>query len=131
MKYAYPAIFTKDGDAYSVSFPDLEGCFTFGDSIPDAMEMAQDALCLALYDREEDGESIPEPTAIDKIPATQDSFVSMVCCDTIAYRILNDNRAVKKTLTIPSWLNTIAEKAGINFSAVLQNALKAQLNINT
>lgn len=129
MKYAYPAIFTKEENAYSVIFPDIEGCATCGDTLPDAMEMAEDALCLMLYDYEEDGESIPEPSDIRNIPVDENSIVSMVCCDTVEYRKLYDNKAVKKTLTIPNWLNTLAERAGVNFSTVLQNALKQQLNI--
>lgn len=82
-----------------------------------------------LYDYEEDGESIPEPSDIRNIPVDENSIVSMVCCDTVEYRKLYDNKAVKKTLTIPNWLNTLAERAGVNFSTVLQNALKQQLNI--
>lgn len=129
MKYAYPAIFTKEENTYSVVFPDIEGCVTCGDTLPDAMEMAEDALCLMLYDHEEDGEEIPNPTDIRKIRVDENSIVSMVCCDTVEYRKLYDNKAVKKTLTIPNWLNTLAERAGVNFSTVLQNALKQQLNI--
>ena len=130
MKYAYPAVFTKEETGYSVIFPDLEGCATCGDTLPEAMEMAADALCLMLYDHEEDGEEIPSPSDIRSIQAQDgDSIISMVCCDTIEYRKLYDNRAVKKTLTIPNWLNTIAERAGVNFSVTLQNALKQQLNI--
>ena len=62
-KYAYPAIFTKEETGYSVAFPDIEGCFTCGDTLPEAMEMAEDALCLMLYDREEDGDAIPADLA--------------------------------------------------------------------
>lgn len=129
MKYAYPAIFTKEESGYSVIFPDVEGCATCGDTLPDAMEMAKDALCLMLYDYEEEGEAIPPVSDIKKIQADETDIVSMICCDTIEYRKLYDNKAVKKTLTIPNWLNTIAERAGVNFSTVLQNALKEQLNV--
>lgn len=129
MKYAYPAIFTKEETGYSVFFPDVDGCATCGDTLPDAMEMAADALCLMLYDREEDGEEIPTPSDIRTVQIDENSIVSMVCCDTLEYRKLYDNKAIKKTLTIPNWLNTIAEKADVNFSATLQNALKQQLNI--
>lgn len=128
-KYAYPAIFTKEETGYSVSFPDIDGCFTCGDTLPDAMKMAEDALCLMLYDHEEDGELIPPASDIKAVQAETKEIVSLVCCDTIEYRKLYDNKAVKKTLTIPNWLNTIAERSGVNFSVVLQEALKAKLDI--
>lgn len=126
-KYAFPAVFEKDGDAFSVSFPDIEGCYTQGDDTVEALEMAKDALCLMLYDMEEKGTAIPAPSDISAIAAPSGGFVSLVACDTLEYRRFYDNKAVKKTLTIPSWLNTMAEKKGVNFSQVLQDALKAQL----
>lgn len=130
MKYIYPAVFTKDGDFYIVKFPDIEGCYTQGETLSEAFEMAEDALCLMLYDYEEEGKKIPEPSDIKKIKvSSNDDFVSLVSCDTLEYRKFYDNKAVKKTLTIPSWLNTMSEKEGINFSAVLQNALKKELHI--
>lgn len=130
MKYIYPAVFTKDGDFYIVKFPDIEGCYTQGETLSEAVEMAEDALCLMLYDYEEEGKKIPEPSDIKKIKvSSNDDFVSLVSCDTLEYRKFYDNKAVKKTLTIPSWLNTMSEKDGINFSAVLQNALKKELHI--
>ena len=130
MKYIYPAVFTKDGDFYIVKFPDIEGCYTQGETLSEAVEMAEDALCLMLYDYEEEGKKIPEPSDIKKIKvSSNDDFVSLVSCDSLEYRKFYDNKAVKKTLTIPSWLNTMSEKDGINFSAVLQNALKKELHI--
>ena len=129
-KYAYPAIFTKEENGYSVFFPDIDGCFTCGDTLPEAMEMAEDALCLILYDHEEDGEPIPTASDVKAMQKETAEIVSLVYCDTVEYRKLHDNRAVKKTLTIPNWLNTLSERAGINFSTVLQEALKAKLDIN-
>lgn len=129
-KYAYPAIFAKEETGYSVSFPDIDGCFTCGDTLPEAVEMAEDALCLMLYDHEEDGEPIPDASDIKTIQAQTSEIVSLVCCDTLEYRKLYDSHAVKKTLTIPNWLNTLADRAGVNFSTVLQDALKAKLDIN-
>ena len=129
-KYAYPAIIEKAEDGYSVAFPDLEGCFTCGATLPEAIEMAEDALCLMLYDHEEDGEEIPEASDVRVLQRSTDAIVTLVSCDTMEYRKLYDNQAVKKTLSIPSWLNTMSERAGINFSKVLQDALKVQLNLN-
>lgn len=128
-KYAYPAIFTKEESGYSVVFPDVSGCATCGDTLPEAVKMAEDALCLMLYDREEEGEQVPAPSDIRSLQSQTGEIVSLVCCDTLEYRKKYDSKAVKKTLTIPAWLNTLAEKQGINFSTVLQNALKTQLNL--
>ncbi len=128
-KYVYPAVFTPEEGGYTVNFPDFESCYTDGDNLEDALEMAADVLCLTLYDMEERGETIPEPTTIKDVKVTGDQFVSLVNCDTVEYRKFFDNKAVKKTLTIPNWLNTIAERKGVNFSLVLQNALKQELNI--
>lgn len=130
MKYVYPAVFRQEDEKrYSVEFPDIDGCCTSGGSLPEAIEMAEDALCLMLYDMEEDGAEIPAPSDLKDVSAEADALVSLVCCDTLEYRKLYSNRAVKKTLTIPMWLNTMAERAGLNFSNVLQEALKQRLDI--
>ncbi len=128
-KYIYPAIFSSDGRFINVRFPDFESCYTQGDSIQDAYDMATDVLCLSLYNLEEEKADIPPASDISKIRVDGDEFVSLVSCDTLEYRQYYDNKAVKKTLTIPSWLNTMSEREGINFSAVLQSALKCELNI--
>ena len=128
-KYAYPAVFAKENEGYSVSFPDIEGCYTCGAALPEAVQMAEDALCLTLYDMDEEGAAIPEPSDIRSIQSGTGEIVSLVCCDTLEYRKKYDKKAVKKTLTIPAWLNTMAEKQGVNFSTVLQKALKEQLSI--
>lgn len=128
-KYIYPAIFTKEKTGYSVSFPDIKGCLTQGNSLQEAFSMASDALCLMLYTLEENNEIIPTSSDISKIKTTKSEFVSYVTCDTLFYRQFYDNKSVKKTLTIPAWLNTRSERAGINFSATLQAALKKELHI--
>lgn len=128
-KYIYPAIFTKESGAYTIHFPDLESCYTQGDSIQEAYEMASDILCLTLYNLEEEKAKIPPASEITSFKIGKDEFASLIACDTIEYRQFYDNRAIKKTLTIPAWLNTMSEREGINFSAVLQNALKQELRI--
>jgi len=128
-KYAYPAVFTAENNSYSVSFPDVEGCLTFGETIPEAIEMAEDALCLMLYDLEEEGGEIPKPSDAKELKVESNEFVTMIACDTVEYRKFYDNKAVKKTLTVPNWMNTLAEKAGINFSQVLQEALTQKLGL--
>lgn len=132
MKYAYPAIFTfdKEENCYYVNFPDIKNCFTDGKDLPEAIEMGADALSLMLCQMEDDEAEIPAPTNIKAIKTKSNETVSLVFADTTEYRRIIDNKAVKKTLSIPSWLNVMAEKRGVNFSAVLQTALKEQLGIN-
>ena len=126
MKYVYPALFKKEKEKYLVSVPDLKGCHTFGDSLPDAIEMAEDAIAMWLCLAEDNKEDIPEASAFDVVQ-TNGGFVNLILADTAEYRRTNDNKAVKKTLSIPSWLNKKAEIEGVNFSQVLQDALKAKL----
>jgi len=128
-KYIYPAIFTPEDGGYSVRFPDIESAVTCGDDLADAYEMADDVLPLVLLDMEERGEAIPEPTNPNDVVKEPDEIVSLVHADTAAYKAKVDNAAVKKTLTIPSWLNQKAQDAGINFSGVLQEALKDKLGV--
>ena len=126
MKYVYPAIFTEENGQYLVSIPDLTGCHTFGDSLSEAIEMARDAMAMWLCTAEDRKEEVPPVSMNVK---TDGGFVSYIDVDTIEYRRQTDSKAVKKTLSIPSWLNTQAELSGINFSNVLQNALIKELNI--
>lgn len=123
-KYAYPAIFTPEDDGgFSVRFPDLEGCFTCGDDMPDALFMAEDVLALVLYGYESDARTIPSPSKTEDLELEPGEFVNSVACDTMEYRKRFNNKAVKKTLTIPEWLNEAATSMNINFSQVLQEAL--------
>lgn len=128
-KYVYPAVFTKEEVGYSINFPDLESCYTSAETLEEGMEMANDVLCLTLYGLEQDGKPIPAASDMNTVAHCEKEFVTLIACDTLAYRKFYDNRAVKKTLSIPSWLNDMAERNGINFSGVLQEALKAKLNI--
>ncbi len=129
MKYVYTAVFTDTGEGYSVAIPDLPGCITGGDNLADAMTMVADAGAMWLWDAENKNELIPKASAFEKIPVAEKEVKSLVLLDTDEYRRANDSRAVKKTLTIPNWLNTKAEKAGINFSQVLQEGLKTHLGL--
>ena len=132
MKYVYPAIFSQDENGqYSVFFPDLDGCYTGGNDLPDAIEMAQDALCLFLYHMEMDKKEIKKPSDVKTIKTEGSEFVSLVSCDTLEYRKYFGKQAVRKTVTIPAWLNTMAEDADISFSSVLQSGLKKVLGLDT
>ena len=126
-KYVFPAVFTPDGKGYSVVFKDLDACYTSGVSLENALFMAEDVLALTLYDYEEEGRDIPDPS--NKTETADNEFVNLIRCDTDEYRKRVNNRAVKKTLTIPEWLNIRAIEANINFSQVLQDALKEKLGV--
>ena len=127
-KYAYPAVFTLEEDGtYSIIFPDLEGCYTCGDSLE---EMAEDALALTLYGYEKEGREIPKASVPTAITVSENEFVNFIACDTMAYRKMYNNKAVKKTLTIPEWLNEAATSMGLNFSQVLQEALISKIQIH-
>lgn len=123
----YPVIFTFDGKYYNVDFIDLKGCSTYGNSIQNAYYMAQDAMGLYL----DELTKFPNPTLdISNIKLEKNQFITFVSIDMDEYRKKHNNRSIKKTLTIPVWLNTIAEKNNINFSQVLQEALKEKLGID-
>ena len=123
-RYAYPAVFTpEENGQFSVNFPDLDGCYTCGDDMKDALIMAEDVLAFTLYDYEKEGKEIPEPSAPGDLTLEKNEFVNYVACDTLEYRKMHNNKAVKKTLTIPEWLNESAMAMGLHFSQVLQDAL--------
>lgn len=125
---AYPAIFTpEEGGKYSVRFPDVEGCFTEGDSLPDAIFMAEDALSLMLYEYESEGLAFPKESDPNTFSIEPGEIVSYVGADLLKYRKRFNKKAVKKTLTIPEWMNEAAVEAGINFSQLLQEALEQRL----
>ncbi len=129
-KYAYPAVFTpENGGGYSVYFPDVEGCYTQGDNMADAIFMAEDALELMLYQYEESKKEIPHPSNPEEIKMHKGEILSYVSADTLKYRKMFNDRAVKKTLSIPEWLNEAAIKENINFSQVLQDALRQRLHL--
>lgn len=130
-KYVYPAIFTPEDDgSYSIVFPDLEGCYTCGDNLEDSIEMAEDALALVLYGYEKDGREIPAPSARSAFSVSGNDFVNFIACDTMKYRKMYNNKAVKKTLTIHEWLNEAACAMGLNFSQILQEALIQKVQAN-
>jgi predicted RNase H-like HicB family nuclease len=127
MKYVYPAILYSDDGAISVKVPDLPGCFTFGHDKAEALLMARDAVEMWLWDAENNQEPIP-PASDSLNIATGETF-TLIAADTDEYRQANDTIAVKKTLSIPSWLNYKAEKANAPFSQILQQGLKEYLHI--
>ena len=133
--YRYHAIFTYEQDGVHVTFPDLPGCVTFGKDEDEAIRMAREALALHLYGMEQDNDEIPESSGLkllaknEALEANETFF--LVEAFMPAFRDKQSKRFVKKTLSIPYWLNVEAERQGINFSQTLQQAIKQQLNIAT
>jgi predicted RNase H-like HicB family nuclease len=127
--YIYPAVFEKTATGYCVHFPDLPGCVSSAKSLEEAHRMAAEGLGLHLWGMETDNDDIPEPTPVDNIEMDGGEVVGIVSVWMPPVRAKLDNKAVKKTLTIPSYLNTLAEQKKINFSRVLQTALKKELGI--
>ncbi|MDR1020390.1 MAG: type II toxin-antitoxin system HicB family antitoxin [Synergistaceae bacterium] len=131
MKYVYPAIFHPETEGgFSVFFPDIGRGATQGDTVAECIEMAEDFLCLALYRMEEDKMRIPAARGMREIESEPDDIVTLVSVDTETYRRYYQNKLIKKTLNIPSWLNERAEAANINFSKTLQKALKEELRLS-
>lgn len=127
-KLFYPALFHKaEEGGFWISFPDFPECFTEGDDITQAYEMAVEALGLAVTSRKKEKEEIPAPTEIDKL-SLEDGILVIVEFDMLEYQKNHNSRAVKKTLSIPAWLNEEATAMGVNFSQVLQEALKEKIN---
>lgn len=125
MKYTYPAVFHAEDDGFWVEFSDISGCFSQGDTETDALQNASEALEAYIGECLDENKSLPAPSDIQKIKTDKDSFSSFVTCS-----IRSKEKSVKKTLTIPEWLNKKAEAAGINFSQVLQDSLKKKLQLS-
>lgn len=126
MKLVYPACFYKEDDGgYSVDIPDLKGCITQGDTLEEAIQMAEDAALGWLLTSVENGEELPKASDIKDIKLEyENGFTSLLLLDLGLYSQKYGNRkSIKKTLTLPIWLNEAAEKCNINFSKVLQDAL--------
>jgi predicted RNase H-like HicB family nuclease len=123
--FAYPAIFKPDEDCYSVYFPDLPGCTTYGETIEEAFAYAKDALGGWLSGYLERN-PVPAATPIKEIHEGEDEFVMLIEVDSVQLAAAM-NKSVKTNTTIPLWLKTAAEKRGLNFSAVLQKGLLAEL----
>lgn len=129
MKQLYPAVFELEDGRYNVSFPDLPEAITCGDSLEQAVEMAKECLGLCLNVRKEEKVNIPERSDPSAIKCNENSFVIMIEFDSIEFNKRYNKKSVRKNVTIPSWLNDLAEEKNINFSNVLQNALIEKLNL--
>ena len=131
MNYIYPAtIYPEEDGRYSVVFPDLNDLATYGDNLADAFAMAQEACGQYLFTSLRDGEKIPASTPISEVKTEEEAaLVNLICVNLDEYAKAYNDKAVKKTLSIPAWLNTACENYGINYSKVLKDALIARLQM--
>jgi predicted RNase H-like HicB family nuclease len=128
MKYVYPVILYPDDGKTSVSVPDLPGCHTYGDNLADALFMAKDAIEMWLTHAE--NEKLTIPVASQTLPLQHGETLTLIAVDTAEYRRINDNRPIRKTITIPAWLNQLAEESNAPYSQILQQGLKNYLKIS-
>ena len=127
-KFFYPALFHKaEEGGFWISFPDIPECLTQGNDMSQAYEMAIDALGLALTCREKEQQPFPASSDPTTITLEPDSFLVVIEFDMLAYKKRTSSRAVKKTLSIPEWLNEAAIAMDLNFSQILQEALLAKI----
>ena len=128
-EYEFVALFSYDKDGISISFPDLPGALSCADTTAEAMKNAEEVLGLVLYDREMENEEIPQCTPLEKVECQKNEKAVLIKVWMPLVRNELDEQAVKKTLTIPQWLNKLAEAQNVNFSQVLQAALKEYLKV--
>ena len=121
--YVYPAIFHYEDDGISISFPDLPGCYSCAWSDEEGLRMAKEALGLHLWSMEDDGDIIPRPSSLMDVSLEENERAVLVEVYMPLIRASQDARSVKKTLTIPAWMDKIAKEEHINFSLLLQNAI--------
>ena len=127
--FYYPAVFQKEEVGYSVWVPDIQGCVSQGDTFDEAMEYIKDAIGICLDLIVQNGNVPPKATEPNGIELEPDQLVAVVSFDFDEYQKKHGEKSVKKTLTVPAWLNTLSERKNINFSQVLQNALIHELQI--
>lgn len=128
-RYIFPAIFDYAEDGISIEFPDLIGCLPCAHSDEEALKNAQEAMALHLFNMEKDGEEITEATPVTKLHTKSNQAIVLIDVWMPSFRDQMENKAIKKTLTIPKWLNDLVEQNNVNFSHILQNALKNYLGI--
>ena len=127
--YTYPAILQKTNGHYGVYFPDLPGCIATGVTADEAAAAAKEGLSLHLWGMEQDGTDIPHPSALDTLRTREGDTLCLLDANMFAIRAEMNNRPVKKTITIPWYLNELAEKERLNFSQILQAALRDRLSV--
>lgn len=128
-RYLYPAVLTyEEGYEIAVTFPDLPGCATSGETEADAVAAGREALGLHLFGMEEDGDELPAPSLAKDIELEDGEVIAMIDVFMPSIRLNQKNKAVNRTVTLPAWLNAKAVECGINFSQLLQDAIKREIN---
>lgn len=128
MLYTYTAVIVQEGSKFFARVPDIAGCVTTGKTLEDAVAQITDALSGCLVVWEDQGLPVPDPTPQQDIPHDAASILTLVSVDTILYRAQTDTRAVRKNVSIPAWMASMAERKGLNCSKILQDALAQQLS---
>ena len=129
MKYIYTATFKTDSNKVYARVPDLPGCVTTGKDLSEAIEMIADAAALWLITAEDNGDTIPQPSTQGELRTDDDLEYSIICIDTIQYRAETDTRAVRKNVSLPAWMVSLADKHNINCSQLLQDAILKKLDV--
>ena len=128
-RYLYPAVLTyEEGYEIAVTFPDLPGCATSGETEADAVAAGREALGLHLFGMEEDGDELPTPSQAKDIKLEDGEVIAMIDVFMPSIRLNQKNKAVNRTVTLPAWLNAKAVECGINFSQLLQDAIKREIS---
>jgi len=127
MRTIYTATFIQEDNTFYARIPDLPGCITTGEDLPDAIEQITDAANLWLVTAEDHGDPIPAPTPQSELDHPDNAILTMIQVDTIAYRSAIDTRAVRKNVSLPAWMANLADQRGINCSQVLQEGLLQKL----
>lgn len=131
-RYLYPAILTyEDGYDIAVTFPDLPGCATSGETEAEAVAAGREALGIHLFGMEEDGDEFPTPSSLKDIKVEDGEVIAMIDVFMPSIRLNQTNKAVNRTVTLPAWLNAKAVELGVNFSQLLQDSIKREIGVDT
>ena len=125
----YPILLKPFEEGYLVRVPDVPGCVTSGSTLDEAVEMASDALCGCLCAYEDEGVQLAPPRSPAELEKEEGEFVVMIGVDTLRYRMETDTRAVRKSVSMPAWMSNLADQRGLNFSQLLQEALRERLGV--
>lgn len=128
MKAVFSAILYPENSSYRATVPDVPGCITSGRNLTETIDNITDALHACLCVLEDEGEKLPSPTPPENLPLSGNAFIALVEVDTLNYRIKTDNRAVRKNVSMPAWMASLADKQGLNCSQLLQEAIQNRLN---
>lgn len=129
-RYVFPAVFDYADDGISIEFPDLPGALSCAETDEEALRMARECMALHLYGMEQDGDDIPEPSRVADITLEMNQAIVLIDVWMPLFRDKIANRSVKKTLSIPKWLNDLAEEHDVNYSQLLQESLKKVLGVS-